>query len=102
MLLLALVLRRQRRVIIPDLYDFDYSFSWTPRRDADVDDHVEQVAAIVRWCVVHGAPSVDLCGHSHGGHITARAAMSVKEFVGKVCPDSLLQPHWLTGMFPGR
>ena len=42
MLLLALVLRRQRRVIIPDLYDFDYSFSWTPRRDADVDDHVEQ------------------------------------------------------------
>ena len=92
MLLLAMLLKRGRRVIIPDLFDFDFSFSATPLRDGDIEDHIEQISAVVRWVVMHGATEVDLCGHSHGGHITARAAVLAKEFVRRVvllCPAGL-------------
>ena len=92
MLLLAMILKRKRRVIVPDLFDFDYSYSSTPDRDSEVEDHIQQISAVVRWLIFHGAKSVDLCGHSHGGHITAKAAMACKEFVRRVvllCPAGL-------------
>ena len=93
MSLLAAMLKGERRVLIPDLLDFDYSFSSTPKRTAQLSEHVAQTVALVKhYTAKLGVAQIDLCGHSHGGHVVAATAQRVPSLVRKLlllCPAGL-------------
>eukprot|EP00927_Polykrikos_kofoidii_P056170 TRINITY_DN50331_c0_g1_i1.p1 TRINITY_DN50331_c0_g1~~TRINITY_DN50331_c0_g1_i1.p1 ORF type:complete len:615 (-),score=40.82 TRINITY_DN50331_c0_g1_i1:41-1885(-) len=75
-----LLTRRGRRVIIPDLFDFDHGLSaskrmkegpdgWTPEKVRRASESVESLICVVQDLLQGGATAVDLVGHSYGGFL---------------------------------
>jgi len=100
MALLALLLKRSRRVLVVDLPGFDYSFS-TMHADAAADAapsprpvSLERCISAVEWLVRELAPDgssvrVDLAGHSFGANV----ALAVARACG---PQTIRHLHMIT------
>lgn len=89
---LAALFQGTRRVLVPDLVDFDYGYSASggggsgARQLASWEDQVEAVAT---WLEGLGEPRVDLCGHSLGGWVAQRLAQRLPHRVRRLvllCP----------------
>jgi abhydrolase domain-containing protein 6 len=72
---LAALLRRRRRVVMPDLLHF-MGLSEPLRSHLDTDEHVD---AIFEFLLGLHVESLDLCGHSAGGGAAIRVALRAPE-----------------------
>jgi pimeloyl-ACP methyl ester carboxylesterase len=72
---LAALLRRKRRVVVPDLFHF-LGLSEPIRDQLDTDEHVD---AIYEFVLGLHVGSFDLCGHSAGGGAAVRVALRAPE-----------------------
>merc|ERR1719491_2616218 len=77
MMLLGWLLGWHRRVVVPDLFDFEYGFSisdgWKNGKPVRrVSEHIESLMCVVRYMQssTRGRP-IDISGHSFGGFLTA-------------------------------
>jgi pimeloyl-ACP methyl ester carboxylesterase len=82
----ALLLARNRRVIIPDLTDFDFGLSQSPalRAGTGVATQEDHVQMCVDLADALSLEQLDLCGHSYGGAVALKVARRQPPLVRKL------------------
>jgi len=73
-----LLCRRGRRIIMPDLFDFDHGLSASDKEKTgeevvmDPASYTEALMCVLRELLSEGCKSFDVAGHSFGGYLAAR------------------------------
>lgn len=80
--LLGALLARKRRVVIPDMLDFD--FSWSASHHGEGLSWVGHVDAIAEFIRAVGHDNVDVIGHSYGGWMAARLSRDHPELIHRM------------------
>jgi len=79
MLLAWLLARRGRRVVVPDLFDFDHGLSRSKdspqRKIRNPAESVGALVTVIQHMLQNGSSQVDIAGHSFGGFLTGQLAL---------------------------
>ena len=95
-----------RRVLCPDLPDFEYGFSSSHRAAgggpaSSWDDKITIIGALCRQLAqTYGGRGVDLVGHSYGGYIVEGVAATCPDAVRKVVSIAPAGAHRYRNFFP--
>lgn len=72
------------RVMLVDLLDFDLSFSRSPTRTTGFTEQIQSVGDLLQAVAQENNGPVDLGGHSFGGWVAQRTALSVPDSVRRM------------------
>jgi hypothetical protein len=80
--LLAPFIAQHRRIIMPDMLEFDYG--WSRSHNGEQLTWAGHVAALVEFVRTFGFDAVDIVGHSYGGWVAARMCRDYPDVVRRV------------------
>jgi pimeloyl-ACP methyl ester carboxylesterase len=80
--LLAPFIAQHRRVILPDMLEFDYG--WSRSHSGEPLSWVGHIAALVEFIRGFGHGPLDIVGHSYGGWVAARMCRDYPDVVRRV------------------